>query len=132
LQRYAAEQLANLPTGARLSQRVRAYILSMLSMEDLTAETVAAQFFMSGRTLRRRLREEGTSFQEILDDVRVELARHYLCEEKRGIDKVAQVLRFSDSSAFTRAFRRWTGETPADFVRASSALRAHSPRNETS
>ncbi|MCP3984804.1 MAG: AraC family transcriptional regulator [bacterium] len=132
LQRYAAEQLANLSTGARVSQRVRAYILSMLPMEDLTAGTVAAQFSMSDRTLRRRLREEGASFQEILDDVRVELARHYLCEEKHAIDEVAQFLRFSDSSAFTRAFRRWTGQTPADFVRASSSSRTHPSRNETS
>jgi len=113
LERYAADQLA--------SHRVRARILSMLPLGGLTADTVAAQFSMSNRTLRRRLQEEATSYQEILDDVRAELARHYLTKEKRGIDEVAFLLGFSDPSAFTKAFRRWTGQTPADFVRANSS-----------
>ncbi len=117
LERYAADQLAKIPTGARFSQRIRACIRSALPLGSLTADTVAAQFSMSNRTLRRRLRDEATSYQEILDDVRAELARHYLTKEKRGIDEVAFLLGFSDQSAFTKAFRRWTGKTPADFVR---------------
>jgi AraC-like DNA-binding protein len=121
LERYAADQLAKLPTSARFSQRIRACILSMLPLGSLTADTVAAQFSMSNRTLRRRLQEEATSYQEILDDVRTELARHYLTKEKRGIDEVAFLLGFSDPSAFTKAFRRWTGQTPADLVRANSS-----------
>jgi AraC-like DNA-binding protein len=72
---------------------------------------------MSDRTLRRRLRKESTSYQEILDDVRAELAGHYLTKEKRGIEEVAFLLGFSDPSAFSKAFRRWTGQTPADFAR---------------
>jgi len=121
LERYAAGQLARIPTSARFSQRIRACILSRLPLGGLTADTVAAQFFMSNRTLRRRLQEEATSYQEILDDVRAELARHYLTKEKRGIDDVAFLLGFSDPSAFTKVFRRWTGQTPADLVRANSS-----------
>jgi AraC-like DNA-binding protein len=120
LERYAADQLARIPTSARFSQRVRACILSMLPLGGLTADTVAAQFSMSDRTLRRHLQEEATSYQEILDDVRAELARRYLTKEKRRIDEVALLLGFSDPSAFTKAFRRWTGQTPADFARAHS------------
>jgi len=119
LERYAADQLAKIPTSARFSQRVRACILSMLSLGNLTADSVAAEFNMSNRTLRRRLQEEHTSYQEILDEVRSELARHYLAKEKREIDEVAFRLGFSDPSAFTKAFRRWTGQTPADFVRTN-------------
>ncbi len=121
LERYAADQLASIPTSARFPQRVRACILSMVPLGNLTADGVAAQFNMSNRTLRRRLQEEETSYQEILDDVRAELARHYLTKEKREIDEVAFLLGFSDPSAFTKAFRRWTGQTPADFVRTNSA-----------
>jgi AraC-like DNA-binding protein len=121
LQRHAADQLARIPTNARLSQRVRACIRSMLPLGALSADAVAAQFSMSNRTLRRRLQEESTNYQEILDDVRAEMARHYLTEEKQGIDEVAFLLGFSDQSAFTKAFRRWTGKTPADFVRAKSS-----------
>jgi AraC-like DNA-binding protein len=121
LERYAADQLARIPTNAPFSKRIRACILSMLPLGNLTSDTVAAQFSMSNRTLRRRLQEEATSYQEILDDVRGELARHYLTKEKRGIDEVAFLLGFSDPSAFTKAFRRWTGQTPADFVRVNSS-----------
>jgi len=120
LESYAAEQLAKIPTTARFSQRVRACILSMLPSGRLTADAVAARFSMSNRTLRRRLEEEAVSYQDILDDVRAELARHYLTKEKRSIDEVAFLLGFSDPSAFTKAFRRWTGQTPADFVRANA------------
>jgi AraC-like DNA-binding protein len=121
LERYAADQLARIPTSARFSQRVRACILSMLPLDSLSAGAVAAQFSMGSRTLRRRLQDEATSYQEILDDVRAELARHYLTKEKRGINEVAFLLGFSDPSAFTKAFHRWTGQTPADFVRADSS-----------
>jgi AraC-like DNA-binding protein len=121
LERYAADQLVKIPTSTRLSQRVRVFILSTLPLGGLTADTVAAQFCMSDRTLRRRLQEEATSYQEILDDVRAELARHYLTKEKRRIEEIACLLGFSDPSAFTKAFRRWTGQTPANFVRANSS-----------
>ena len=68
--------------------------------------------------MRRRLQEEDTSYQEILDDVRAELASRYLTKEKRGIEEVAFLLGFSDPSAFTKAFRRWTGQD-------ARGLRAH-------
>ena len=104
--------------SAPLSARVRACIQSVQPLGSLTSEAVATRFSMSDRTLRRRLREEATSYREILDDVRAELARHYLTKEKRGIEEVALLLGFSDPSAFTKAFRRWTGQTPADCVRS--------------
>jgi len=121
LERYAADQLAKIQTHARFSERVRATILSMLPLGGLTADAVAAQLALSNRSLRRRLQEEDTSYQEILDDVRAELASRYLTKEKRGIEEVAFLLGFSDPSAFSKAFRRWTGKTPADFVRTSSS-----------
>ena len=120
LQQYAADQLARIPSNDRFSQRIRATLRSMLPLGHLSADSVAAQFSMSDRTLRRRLQEEGTSYQEVLDDVRAELARRYLGTDKRGIDEVALLLGFSDSSAFSKAFRRWTGKTPADFNRSDS------------
>jgi AraC-like DNA-binding protein len=81
---------------------MRATIRSMLTQGDPSAGAVAARLSMSDRTLRRRLRYEATSYQEVLDDVAL----------RRG---------FSDASAFTKAFRRWTGQSPADFARAHSS-----------
>lgn len=117
LERHAADQLARILAEAPFPQRVRARVAAMLPRGQLTADAVAAELSMSGRTLRRRLREEGTSYQEILDDVRAELASRYLGPERRGIDEVARLLGFSDPSAFSKAFRRWTGRTPAAFAR---------------
>jgi AraC-like DNA-binding protein len=121
LQQYAADQLARIPSNPRFSERVRATIRSMLTQGDLGAGTVAAKNSMSDRTLRRRLRDEGTSYQEVLDDVRAQLARRYLANQEHAIDEVALRLGFSDASAFTKAFRRWTGQTPADFTRGHSS-----------
>lgn len=118
LERYAADQLARILAHAPLSQRIRARVLSALPSGELGADAVAAELGMSSRTLRRRLKEEGTSYQEILDEVRAELARRYLLREQRSSEEVAYRLGFSDPSAFAKAFRRWTGRTPADFVRA--------------
>jgi AraC-like DNA-binding protein len=124
LERHAADQLARIRAQAPLAQRIRAHVLSSLPLLDHGADAVAARFRVSARTLRRRLRREGTSYQEILDDVRSALARRYLARERRGIDEVSFLLGFSDQSAFGKAFRRWTGRTPADFART----RASGPR----
>lgn len=118
LERHAADQLARLPGGARLAPRVRAAVRSLLPAGDVSAGAVAARFAMSDRTLRRRLTEEATSYQTIVDEVRAELAAHYLARERRAVEEVAHLLGFSDQSAFTKAFRRWRGHTPAAFARA--------------
>jgi AraC-like DNA-binding protein len=117
LERYAAEQLAGIATSTRFAERVRACIRAAQPAGSLTATQVAERLSVSARTLRRRLSEEGSSFREIVDEVRADLARHHLAREKRDIDDVALMLGFSDQSAFTKAFRRWTGTTPADFAR---------------
>jgi AraC-like DNA-binding protein len=118
LQQYASDQLARIPAVSQLSERTRAAIRSMLPLGRFGAADVAAHLKLSDRTLRRRLKDEGTSYQAVLDEVRAELARRYLANERRGIDETAALLGFSDASAFTKAFRRWTGRTPADFARA--------------
>jgi AraC-like DNA-binding protein len=117
LERYAAEQLAGIATPTRFGDRVRACIRAAQPAGSLTATQVAERLSVSTRTLRRRLSEEGSSYREIVDEVRADLARHHLAREKRDIDDVAFLLGFSDQSAFTKAFRRWTGRTPADYAR---------------
>ena len=86
---------------------------------------VAGALRMSARNLRRLLEAENTSYKYILDEVRCELARRYLTQEQRGVEEVAFALGFSDGSAFHKAFRRWTSESPTDFARNPS--RAEEP-----
>ena len=65
--------------------------------------------------LQRRLAEENTSFADLLDAVRKELAIEYIARRRSGVAEAALLLGFSDDRAFRRAFRRWTGESPAEF-----------------
>jgi AraC-like DNA-binding protein len=76
---------------------------------------VASRLNMSGRTLRRRLMCEATSFRDILDGVRNDFARAYLVETKLSIADVGAILGFEDAANFRRAFRRWNDCSPQDF-----------------
>lgn len=78
-------------------------------------ENAAKSFGMSGRTLRRRLSEEGCSYQSILNDVRCQLSKDLLDNEDDSITEIAFLLGFSDTSAFTKAFKKWTGLSPSEF-----------------
>jgi AraC-like DNA-binding protein len=75
-------------------------------------DQLARRMGTTERTLRRRLEESGTSFRGLLDETRAELARRYIREQRRPQAEVAFLLGFTDTSAFHRAFKRWTGMTP--------------------
>jgi len=75
-------------------------------------EVVAAQLFLSARTLRRRLLQLGTSYQIILDGVRQELASEYLSSTNLSVPEVAELLGFSEVTNFRRAYLKWAGESP--------------------
>ena len=72
---------------------------------------------MSERTLQRRLAEQGESFQALTDQARHAAAASLLRSQAYSVVEVAFITGFADQSAFTRAFKRWTGETPAAFRR---------------
>ncbi len=78
-------------------------------------ETVAAQMHVSGRTLRRRLAQHGTHFQEILDTLRFDLAREYLSNTKISIEQISALLGYSDAAHFSHAFKRWAACSPSQF-----------------
>ena len=78
-------------------------------------EAVAQQLHMSPQTLRRHLREEGSSFQELKDHLRRDLAIYHLGRDELAIQDIAEQLGFSEPSAFHRAFKKWTGLTPGAY-----------------
>ncbi len=80
-----------------------------------TGDALAQALSLHRRTLNRRLREQGTTFQHILDDVRYEVARDLLSQTDLPIQEIASALCYSESSAFLHAFRRWSGTSPARF-----------------
>jgi len=98
-----------------LSGRVRRLMVERLGGTPLTPSAVARALTVSGRTLSRRLADEGTSFRGILDDVRRESACALLQDRSLSVADVAFFLQYSEPAAFHRAFRRWTGQAPGDF-----------------
>lgn len=76
---------------------------------------VAATLFVSERTLKRRLQEENASFQNLVDQVRLERAREFLTGTGMNLNQVADVLGYADAANFTRAFKRWTGVSPSHY-----------------
>ena len=85
--------------------------------DDLTMDRdqLAQKLAMSGRTLQRKLQDTGTSFQQLLDEERQRRARTLLVTSNLPLTRISEQLGFSESSAFTRAFRRWEGMTPLEF-----------------
>lgn len=108
------EHLARLERS-QLAHKVRSLIVSMLPDGVPNAEQIAAQVHLSPRSLQRKLADEGTSYSALLEASREELARAYLAGGTHTVSEVTFLLGFSDVSAFSRAFRRWTGMAPSAY-----------------
>jgi AraC-like DNA-binding protein len=100
------------------SGRVRRMMGEQLGRATITPASVAKALAVSRRTLSRRLAGEGTSVRDILNDVRREFACALLQDRSLSVGDIAFFLQYSEPTAFHRAFRRWTGETPRDFREA--------------
>lgn len=95
--------------------RIQSAIVDKLSSGKITDEVIARAVNMSVRSLQRRLHEAGTTFGGVLDRTREELARKYVAGGNMVFSEIAFLLGFSEQSAFSRAFKRWTGMTPTEF-----------------
>lgn len=80
-----------------------------------TLEKVAESFFMSGRTLKRRLKDNNTSFQQLVDAVRFEESQRLMRNPDLSLQQIAERLGYQDPANYTRAFRKWSGETPTRY-----------------
>jgi AraC-like DNA-binding protein len=105
----ALEALGNGDVVAQLRRVLR----TMLVSGSGSAEQVAQLFSMHRRTLNRRLRAQDTTFHALVQETRFDIARHFLERTQLAIVEIASALDYSDASAFTRAFKRWSGTTPA-------------------
>jgi AraC-like DNA-binding protein len=109
--------LVKYKNGSSLSARIRRRLRQLLPDEVPDFDTLAAEMNLTTATMRRRLHEEGASYQEIKDQLRRDLAISYLCHSGRSVMDIALELGFSERSAFHRAFRKWTGASPGEFRR---------------
>lgn len=118
VRRYLAEM-----QQGNVADRVRA-VLAEGNGVSATPASVAAALGMSVRSLQRRLSELGVSYLSLVQVVRTDLARAYLLEDRYSVTEIAFRLGFDDASAFSRAFRRWTGVSPTEYrARAAGTVR---------
>jgi AraC-like DNA-binding protein len=102
----------------RLADRLKIYLLTFKPSQLPTMDTAAHAFNMSPRSLRRRLADEGVSYRSLTRSLLATSAARSLRDAHHSVGEVADALGFSDASAFSRAFKRWTGLTPATFKRS--------------
>ncbi len=113
--------------SADAAAQVRAAIAAELPGREPALAPVARRLGTSARTLQRRLRDGGTTFAALLDAVRRERAEGFLRAPDVSIAEVSWLLGFAEQSAFTRAFRRWTGVAPTDWRRSPAPGGAREP-----
>ena len=101
-------------------QDVRIAIRRALPGGDLTVDTLAAELGISRRTLQRRLSEQGTSFKQILQDVRDVQSRRYLDDPRLAVTEIAMLLGYSDQASFSNAFKSWCGCAPTEYRQRSA------------
>ena len=114
------EELAQLDKSDVVA-RCRAAVLEHLTSGEASAEDTAKQLHMSPRTLQRKLAEVRLTYQQLVDDTRKDLALRYIADVKRSVSDITFSLGFSQPSAFTRAFKRWTGLSPTDYRESRSS-----------
>jgi AraC-like DNA-binding protein len=106
--------------SSRLSEDLRRVLRTELLKGHCTSKEIARLFSMHHRTLSRHLAHEGVSFQQVADEIRFAIACDLLTNTGIALNQVSVILKFSEPSAFTRAFRRWSGQSPSAW-RASHA-----------
>lgn len=114
------KRLNDLTQASLFRDRVRACLIEILASGQTSMDDVASRLAISSRTLQRRLQAEATSFQQVLDELREELARHYLATSNYPSGQIAFLLGYEEPNSFFRAFRTWTGDTPEHIRQQSS------------
>lgn len=108
-----------------LTEDLRRVLRTELLRDTCSANSIARLFSMHRRTLNRHLRAEGFSFRQVANQIRFEIACELLENTDMELSQIAAVLRYSELSAFTRAFRRWSGQAPSSW--RNSHLRSLEP-----
>jgi AraC-like DNA-binding protein len=101
-------------------QQVKVAIIEQLPSGNVTDEKISEAVYTSKRSLQRKLNEQGTTFKTILTEVREDLALKYIHDRKLTLTEISFMLGFSEMSSFSRAFKRWTGESPKEFRKLDS------------
>lgn len=116
------KRLHELDLDANFRDRVHSSLLELLPTGESSIENVANKLGISKRTLQRRLKDESTSFKDVLNQTREKLARYYLKNSSTSGGEISFLLGFDDPNSFFRAFQTWTGTTPESYRKETTQL----------
>lgn len=114
--KHADDLLEKLATADTIRAAVETRILPLMHEGTISMDEVARDLGMSRQTLYRRLKGEGVTFADVHDELRQSMAIDYLSARKVSVGEAAYLLGFSEASAFVRAFKRWTGASPTQWI----------------
>ena len=117
LERYALKLIHKIYLPNSWTDKVIRLLGQKMRGEKPLIESIAMELAVSVRSLQSKLSREGTTFQQLLDDARKEMAIQYLKNPEMTLCDIALILGFSEQSAFNHAFKRWTGKTPKQYLR---------------
>jgi AraC-like DNA-binding protein len=120
------------PRLSSLIEGVRRVLQTELLKDTCSVAAIARLFSMHRRTLHRHLRMEGVAFRQVANEIRFEIACDLLANTEMTLGQIAAALRYSEPSAFTRAFRRWSGQTPSAWRSDHADARRASQRGKRS
>jgi AraC-like DNA-binding protein len=109
----AEELLANLQKTTTTAGQVNSLLMPLVHTGHVGIEQIATKLGLNRISLYRRLKAEGTTYEKILTNLRLQLALSYLSSQKTSVSDVAYLVGFTDPAAFSRAFKRWTGKSPS-------------------
>ena len=108
-------ELANQRLRQNIRDQVKQTLKHLLAGQRPTIQEVARELNLSARTLQRRLTEAGITFQQLLEEARRELARHYLLQASLDLNETAYLLGYENANSFFRAFHHWEGTSPGQW-----------------
>ena len=108
----AEKLLKSLEMSKTMRGRVENLLIPILHTGEASMDTIARKLGLSRQTLFRKLKAEGVTFEQVMDELRQKLALHYLNRKKVSVNQTAYLVGFSEPAAFSRAFKRWTGSSP--------------------
>ena len=111
LSAHAEALLKSLENSKSTRGRVETLLLPVLHTGEASMDMIARKLGISRQTLFRKLKAQGVTFEQVLDELRHHLALHYLSGKKVSVNETAYLVGFSDPASFSRAFKRWTRDT---------------------
>ena len=112
---HAHQKMESMNVGVGFYDVVKRSIITLVKPDFPTIEQVAAHLNMSVRTFQRKLKADGFSYKEVIDQLRKEFALEYIQKPELSVSEIAYLLNYSDVSSFARSFKRWTGKTPGAY-----------------